>query len=191
MNAVQRGSLHRMIRCAAFVFAFGAVSIVAAQDYYESFVSPMYIRGAWNDQPILATTGKNQVVLDYETATFRISFDPSDLRTGIAQLDSVLATRRNQPVVITGKFQDVNTLQTRDHPPTDYKVEGRLTDKSTSRSYTGKARMEHIFAGRYACLLDIDFSVPVKDLGLERTFPGLTGNLTFYIRQSLLKRATD
>ncbi|MCC6839093.1 MAG: hypothetical protein IT230_02940 [Flavobacteriales bacterium] len=180
-----------MIRCPAFVLAFGAASIVTAQDYYESFVSPMYIRGVWNDQPILATTGKNQVVLDYETATFHISFDPSDLRTGIAQLDSVLITRRNQPVVITGKFQNVSTLQTRDHPPTDYKVEGRLSEKTTSKSYTGKARMEHIFAGRYACLLDIDFAVPVKDLGLERTFPGLSGYLTFYIRQSLLRRATD
>lgn len=180
-----------MIRYAAFVIAFGAASIVTAQDYYESFVSPMYIRGVWNDQPILATTGKNQVVLDYETATFRISFDPADLRTGIAQLDSVLVTRRNQPLVITGKFQDVNTLQTRDHPPTDYKVEGRLADKSATKPYTGKARMEHIFAGRYACLLDIDFTVPVKDLRLEHLFPGLSGSLTFYIRQSLLRRATD
>lgn len=180
-----------VVRTAAFVLAIHAASIAGAQDYYESFVSPMYIRGVWNDQPILATTGKNQVVLDYETATFRISFDPSDLRTGIALVDSALATQRNHPVVITGKFQGVNTLQTRDHPPTDYKVEGRLADGSLSRSYTGKARMEHIFAGRYACLLDIDFTVPVKDMGVERLFPGLTGNLTFYIRQSLLKRATD
>ena len=178
-------------RAAMLVCTLTGAMSCGAQDFYESFISPLYIKGVWNGLPVLATTGKNQVVLDYETATFRISFDPSDLQTGVASLDSVLAARRNRTVVITGKFQGVNPLQTRDHPPQDFKVEGRLASNAATRPYIGKGRMEHIFAGRYACLLDIDFSVPVTDLGLEQTFPGLSGDLSFYIRQSLLKRATD
>lgn len=162
-----------------------------AQVVFQSLSSPLHVKAFWNGLPVLATTNDAEVIIDYEKATLDITFDPAHLRSGVAELDSVLDQHRGLPVTITAKLVGVDHIQTLKHPPMDFDVEGRLAHMDVEDPIMGKGHLEHIFAGWYACLLEVTFTVPVERFQLDRTFPGLTGNITFHVVQTVLKRAND
>ncbi|MBL8003069.1 MAG: hypothetical protein JNL05_14040 [Flavobacteriales bacterium] len=162
-----------------------------AQDVYRSFSSPLHIKAVWNDLPVLAITNDTRVILDYEKATFEIMFDPSSLRCGVPALDSIFIAHQGAPIVFTGKLLGMNHIETKKHPPLDFDVEGRLAHMDVDEPIIGRGHLEHIFAGQYACLLEITFIVPVTRFHLDESFPGLSGNLTFHVIQTLLKRQND
>lgn len=167
------------------------IGTCAAQDNYRSFSSPLHIKAVWNGLPVLAITNGTAVVIDYERSTFTITFDAASLRTGVVALDSVLDTHRGLPVEITGKLLGMNHVETKKHPPLDFNVEGRLAHMDEDDPIIGKGHLEHIFAGQYACLLEIIFIVPVARFHLDQTFPGLSGDITIHVLQTLLKRQND
>lgn len=162
-----------------------------AQDVYRAFSSPLHIKGVWNDLPVLAVTHETRVLLDYEKATFEIAFDPSSLRTGVGALDSMFAAHGESPITLSGNLVGMNHIETKKHPPLDFDVEGRLGHMELDGPIMGKGHLEHIFAGQYACLLEVTFIVPVERLHPAGTFPGLTGDIMFHVVQTLLKRAND
>lgn len=162
-----------------------------AQAVFRSFNSSLHVRATWNGLPVLATTDEAKVIIDYDKATLDITFDPAELRTGVTELDSILDQHRGLPVTITAKLVGVDHIQTVKHPPMDFDLEGRLAHMDLDAPIMGKGHLEHIFAGLYACLLEVTFNVPLERFQLDRTFPGLSGDITFQIVQSLLKRAND
>ncbi|MBX2981455.1 MAG: hypothetical protein KF843_02180 [Flavobacteriales bacterium] len=162
-----------------------------AQAVFRSFNSSLHVKATWNGLPVLATTDEARVIIDYEKATLDITFDPAALRTGVPELDSILVQHHGLPVSIMAKLVGVDHIQTVKHPPMDFDLEGRLAHMDFDAPIMGKGHLEHIFAGLYACLLDVTFNVPVERFQLDRTFPGLSGDITLHIVQSLLKRAND
>lgn len=170
------------------LFGVGACD---AQDNFRSFSSPLHIKAVWNGLPVLAITNETAVMIDYERSAFTITFDPSSLRTGVAALDSVLDTHRGLPVEITGKLLGMNHIETKKHPPLDFNVEGRLAHMDEDDPVIGEGHLEHIFAGQYACLLEITFVAPASRFHLDQSFPGLSGDITFHVLQTLLKRQND
>ena len=162
-----------------------------AQVVFRSLSSPLHVKAFWNGLPVLATTNDAQVIIDYEKATLDITFDPAHLRTGVAELDSVLDQHRGLPVTITAKLVGVDHIQTLKHPPMDFDLEGRLAHMNVDDPILGTGHLEHIFAGLYACLLEVTFIVPADRFQLDRSFNGITGNVTFHLVQTLLKRTND
>lgn len=162
-----------------------------AQDNYRSFSSPLHIKGVWNGLPVLATTNRTHVLMDYERATFEITFDPSSLISGVPSLDSMFMAHHGAPILLTGKLLGMNHIETKKHPPLDFDVEGRLAHMEVDDPIIGKGHLEHIFAGQYACLLEMTFIVPTARYQLDQVFPGLSGDLTFHVLQTLLKRQND
>lgn len=161
-----------------------------AQDELGSLKAQLAIKADWNGLPVMASTNEARVVVDYDRATFEVVFSASTLTTGVVELDSVLRTLPDRPISLQGKMMNMDRVETRDHAPLDFNAEARLSKKPDA-PLSGKGHLEHVYAGRYACLLDLAFTVPSSSFGLSKTFPGLSGDLQFIIFQALLKRAND
>jgi hypothetical protein len=161
---------------------------VNAQDYrneqsmYRTMNGTMKLVAKIDNEPVLMLTDQLIILLDYSTAEIRIKVDPLEL-VGIPenirrQLDSVGLDQ----IVFEGKL-GIDYIRTRQHPPMDFRVEGKLLPWDIQ--LFGRGHLEHIDEGSYyACLLNLSFDMQLTgSSGIE----GLDDNLVIEIQQAILK----
>lgn len=162
---------------------------VKAQDIYRTQNGDMIITAIAADTVFKVTTKKLFILLNYENANIIIKMDKSNFKIGIDSLDKRLAKLKYNIIEFKGKL-DIEYINTIDHPPLDFKVEGILS--TNQNIISGDGHLEHISnRGLYSCLLTLKFNLKINDLGLNFEGLNLKEDIQIDIVQTVLNKSED
>lgn len=176
---------------ATFLFVAVSHKVEAQnQDYYYTVDGAIIMNGVYKDSAIIAKSKKVTVLLDYETAEFRLYFDIATVQTGIDSLDKLLAQQERNFVEFEGNL-GIEYVQTQSHGPQDFEVEGYLDCDYQCGLIQGKGRLEHIFGDTYSCILTLSFLLNKNELPFPIPLVGLHDEFEVDVVQTILKRTSE
>lgn len=170
------------------VCILGYIQPVLAQDLsFRTIYGIVQITGVLNDSAIVAKSNKLFILLDYETARFILKLEKSTLKTGVDSLDQLLAKREDDFIRYEGKL-GIDYIQSESHEPQDFVVNGYLTCADHNELIEGKGRLDHLFAGEYACMLTMTFHINLSDIHYDIGIPGLHDEIQIEILKTVLDK---
>ena len=173
----------------AFCAVCLSTQLMAQNDLYRTDNGNMIINAVLNDSALVVRTKELIVILDYESAEFTVVLNRSKLYSGVDSIDQNLRQMSFDPIELKGQL-DLDYINTKGHPPLDFKVEGRMS--TNNEQILGSGHLEHLMEGTsYACLLSMIFHIELKTLGLDLNVAGLTEEVHIEILQTVLRKETD
>ena len=153
------------IKSLLLILSFYFASAGISQDIYRTQNGSMIVSGISSDSAITLRTSDMLVILNYEDASIQIKVDKSTFYTGNDSLDKKLKKLKYDIISFTGKL-DIDYINTKEHPPQDFNVEGIISSNKTDIIGTGQ--LQHIADGsRYSCFLTLKFILKLSDLGIN------------------------
>ncbi|MDX5340348.1 MAG: hypothetical protein LPK25_15075 [Cyclobacteriaceae bacterium] len=170
------------------LFGCGALLAQQPMQEYRTMRGNMIITGKVGDTALIMQSNRLIISLNYETAELIIRVNKKSVSPGYGSTFSESPANHDTEVLFKGKL-GLDYINTQSHPPLDFKVEGYIVNNSdTQTMITGTGHLEHIFAGEYACILDLDFEVSPELLDIN--WPG-EEKVTIQIIQTILKRVNE
>ncbi|NOY51035.1 MAG: hypothetical protein GXO88_10810 [Chlorobi bacterium] len=142
-----------------------------------------------NKQSLVVSSKKLIIMLDYETGNFTMKQELSELITDNDSVQDMLTKLPQKFIVIKGKL-DIDYVNTIQHAPIDFKVEGTILP--ANRQIIGSGNLVHMVEGSSAaCLLSLSFTLESDDFfDREISFP-LDGKIYVNVLQTLMARVND
>ena len=165
----------------------GALYAQQPMQEYRTMHGKMIITGKVGDTTLMMQSNRLIISLNYETAELIIRINKNTVSPEYKSTLSENSANNNTEVLFKGKL-GIDYIITQSHPPLDFKVEGYIVNSNEKTMITGTGHLEHIFAGEYACILDLDFQVSPELLGIN--WPG-EEKVTIQIIQTILKRTNE
>lgn len=163
---------------------------VSAQEVYRTANGKVQIIGVWNGSTLVGESNNLLVSLDYETAEFTIRLDKSTIYTGVDSLDVGLKKASQKMVTFEGKL-GIDFVQTQSHPSQSFPIEGYLTSVSDYTKIVGEGSLSHVFGSVYSCVLNMTFTLKLKDINVATNLSGFGDEVQIKIVQTILKRESD
>jgi hypothetical protein len=160
---------------------------VSAQDVYRTTNGRIQIVGILNDSVLTGESNKLLASLNYETAEITLRLDKATIRTGVDSVDVKLKQLNQELLVFKGRL-GVNFVKTESHPIQYFSVKGYLSSVSGDDRIIGEGSLTHVFGGVYSCVLNISFTVNIKDINFEIDIPGIGDEVQIKIIQTILEK---
>ncbi|MEZ4923218.1 MAG: hypothetical protein R2780_08625 [Crocinitomicaceae bacterium] len=157
---------------------------------YSTANGVIQITAVINDSSVVAQGRELHVVLNYDNAALTMQLDFSTLKTGSAQLDSILARNAGEFIVFSGSL-GLDYIQTGDHPPQNFEVKGTLSCDPSGQLVEGKGLLEHIYNGWYSSIFEMSFYINLNDIGITPPIEGMSENIQIEISEAILNQAMD
>ena len=185
MNWVRKIFRFKLIAILVFIIAY--TTNAKGQEVYGTTNGTIYLTGVWKDSVITAISTKLGVILNYETAEFKLRLDKSTLKTGNDSLDNILGSYVKDWIELEGKLK-IDYIKTQSHPPEDFKIDIFLPASPIASTITGEGHLVHILTDKYSCILSLSFRINRKINHIQIDLPGLRDEIYVEIVQSVLKR---
>ena len=159
------------------------------QDVYSTQKAQIKVIVSESNSQVSYSSKELKVLLDYEDATFKMDFNPTVLKTMEGESISENNAFSSQQFELQGKL-GLEYINTNGHPPLEFDFEGVVA--STNTPVYGSGKLEHISnRGKFSCVLTLNFSMTLADLGLEEESSSSTQNVQVQVTQIVLNRTED
>lgn len=165
-------------------------STLWSQEIYRTTKGYFQATAVIEDTTVLAESNDLMVVLDYESAEIKMILDKRTVTTGNSNLDSLIHGSSQRELIFNGEL-DIEYINTKNHPPQDFKVSGYLECEPHNEYLEGKAHLEHIYSGYYSCVLALSFHLNLEELGLMPQLKGFEPDIHIEIAHTVLKRESE
>ena len=156
-------------------------------DVYYTQNATLQINGAFNNQPISGQSNDVGVSLNYETAEMMLRFNLNSLYFDQDTISSLFLGKDDIIVTFNGKLS-LEYINTKDHPPMPFTIEGWLVANDLKTKLNGKGVIHHINdSGNYACMLSMNLELSLEDLNIEIP-EGIYKKAEIVITQTLLQK---
>ena len=178
--------MKRFLTCVIVVF-FVLVMKAKAQDVVGTRNGVIHIAGTLNNSPLSAVSNDLFILLNYETAEFKLTLDKSTLKTNIDSIDQRLKTLYGDLLEFEGEL-GIDFIRTEKHSSEKFEIVGNINCFPHNQRIIGKGGLEHIFGDVYSCVLNMTFILNKEDLGFKIDLPGLANEIHVEIIQTILNR---
>ncbi len=166
------------------LFLFAANISEAQNELYKTSKGYLLIKVDLNGTSVDIRSDELMIMLDYETGGIVLKQKVSSLMTDNDSIRSQLKKLQDVYLKFEGKL-GLDYVNTVDHPPVDFQVEGTLLPQDIQ--ITGKGHLEHIAQKtKSVCLLTMDFMLNPEIIFPDAQFPGIHNKINVKVIQSLL-----
>ena len=167
------------------VFIISIFGSVIAQDHlYYTRNASLNIHGEFQGESLHGTTRQLGITLDYETTEIILKLNLNNLVFDVDSLNKMIQTNQ-QEIEFKGTLS-LEHINTDDHPPLKFTMEGWVEIGDEKNEIEGKGELHHIDQSEnFACMLGMTISLNLDDFGIE--IPNLENEIEVVIKQALLK----
>lgn len=171
------------------LFFITALTKVYAQDEYRTNSGILFIKVQYKGELVNISSKQLLVLLDYETGKVILKQKVSNLFSDNNIVQSWIDKHRDEELIFTGKL-GIDYINTKSHPPLDFKVEGYLSPGDSQ--IIGQGVLIHrVEKSSAACLLSMNFRLKFVDVFPGIELDGIGDDIYVQVAQSLLARVNE
>lgn len=157
---------------------------IAQDDVYYTRNANLQVHGEFDGKSLHGTTKQLGITLDYETTEIILKLNLNNLVFDVDSLNKMIQTNQ-QEIEFKGTLS-LEHINTDDHPPLKFTMEGWVEIGDEKNEIEGKGELHHIDQSEnFACMLGMTISLNLDDFGIE--IPNLENEIEVVIKQALLK----
>ena len=168
------------------IFFSGILGNAFSQDdVYYTRSANLQINGEFDGKSLNATTRQLGITLDYETTEITLKLNLNNLSFDEDSLNQLIENNHFE-IEFKGTLS-LEYINTDDHPPQKFKVEGWVEVGGEKKKIEGKGELHHIDqSDNFACMLGMTINLKLDDYNIQ--IPKMENEIEVVIKQALLKK---
>lgn len=179
--------LKKILLVLLFLGLYPTINI--AQEAYMTTTGLLVIKASKDGQVITINSKDLNIQLDYESGNIKMRQELSALLSSDDSLQFTFNSKSNEFVTFEGKL-NLDYINTKEHPPLDFGVEGTLYPQKNL--IIGSGHLVHRVQGTSsACLLSLSFTLDPDEVFPAYNMGGWSDEIYVTVIQSLLARTNE
>lgn len=175
----------KKIKLVIFLFTCILGTAFSQDNVYYTRNANLQIHGEFDGKSLHGKTKQLGITLDYETTEIILKLNLNDLEFDVDSLNQILENNFSE-IEFKGKLS-LEYINTDDHPPQKFKVEGWVEVDNEKKEIEGNGELHHIDqADNIACMLGMTIILNLEDFNI--IIPKLENEIGLVIQQALLKQ---